>query len=247
MAQWAEPVLIIDDESSTAADKQQINNITSNEQEADEALKQPLLDGGQGESNGNNNNKLLHPRGDISQRASDQGKECQHLLQERDIPACPAVQSMQTRQSCGSSIDITVPPIPKRAVTTPSRHRSEFEGLKPPILQATGSLVSGKDIEKLRLQNKRTRHVLQEQQQMNELWSKHTGTTRLLTPTPLPEQWRGNMCPSGIATSHPAGELLSKWAQMGCPTRTGRQWTKAEIWEAVERGPHHSALSPEAL
>ncbi len=130
MAQWSEPVLIIDDESSTAADKQQINNITSNKQEADEALKQPLLDGGQGESNGNNNNKRLHPRGDISQRASDQGKECQHVSQEQDIPACPAaksparpaVQSMQTRQSCGSSTDITVPPIPERAVTTPSRH-----------------------------------------------------------------------------------------------------------------------------
>ena len=91
------------------------------------------------------------------------------------------------------------------------------------------------------------RHVLQEQQQMNKLWSKHTGTTRLLTPTPLPEQWRGDMCPSGIATLHPAGELLSEWAQMGCPTRTGRQWTKAEIWEAVERGPHRSALSPKAL
>jgi hypothetical protein len=61
MAQWAEPVLSINNKSSTAADNQQINNITSNEQEADEALKQPLLDSGQGESNGNNNNKLLHP------------------------------------------------------------------------------------------------------------------------------------------------------------------------------------------
>jgi hypothetical protein len=34
---------------------------------------------------------------------------------------------------------------------------------------------------------------------------------------------------------------------MGCPTRTGRPWTKAEIWEAVDRGPHKSALSDEAL
>ncbi len=55
------------------------------------------------------------------------------------------------------------------------------------------------------------------------------------------------MCPSGIATSHPAGKLLSEWAQMGCPTRTGRNWTKEELREAVERGPHRSALSPEAL
>jgi hypothetical protein len=217
---------------SKAADIQNFNNLTSNEQqEADEALKQPLLYGGQSELNCKSNNKLRHPRGDISQRASDQGKECQQLSLERDRPACPAanspafpaVQSRHTRKSCGSSTGINVPPIPERAVTTPSRQGREFKGLKPPTLQATGALVLGKEIKKLRLQNKRTRHALQDQQQINELWSKHMGTTRLLTPTPLPEQWRGDMCPLGIATSHPAGELLSKWAQMGCPTRTGRQ------------------------
>ena len=69
----------------------------------------------------------------------------------------------------------------------------------------------------------------------------------LPTSTPLPDKWREDMCPSGIATSHPAGELLSEWAEMGCPTHTGRNWTKEELWEAVERGPHRSALSPEAL
>jgi hypothetical protein len=55
------------------------------------------------------------------------------------------------------------------------------------------------------------------------------------------------MCPSGIVTSHPMGELLRKWSQIGCPTRTGRPWTKDKMWEAVERGPHLSALSDEAL
>ena len=81
--------------------------------------------------------------------------------------------------------------------------------------------VSGKDIKKLRLQNKRTRHTLQEQQQHKSMWTTHTGTTMLPATTPLPDKWRGDMCPSGIATSHPAGGLLSEWAQMGCPTRTG--------------------------
>jgi hypothetical protein len=55
------------------------------------------------------------------------------------------------------------------------------------------------------------------------------------------------MCPTGIATAHPAGALLAEWATMGCPTRTGCPWTKEEIWEAVERGPHQSALSPNAI
>jgi hypothetical protein len=34
---------------------------------------------------------------------------------------------------------------------------------------------------------------------------------------------------------------------MGCPTKTGRPWSKEEMWEAVARGPHQSSQSPEAL
>jgi hypothetical protein len=55
------------------------------------------------------------------------------------------------------------------------------------------------------------------------------------------------MCPAGIATLHPAGELLSEWSQLGCPTKTGRLWSKEEMWEAVARGPHQSSQSIEAL
>ena len=55
------------------------------------------------------------------------------------------------------------------------------------------------------------------------------------------------MCPTGRALTHPAAGILAKWATLGCPTRTGKPWTSEEIWEAVARGPHQSALSPEAL
>ena len=55
------------------------------------------------------------------------------------------------------------------------------------------------------------------------------------------------MCPAGIATSHPTGELLSEWSKLGCPTKTGRPWSKEEMWEAVARGPHQSSRSTEAL
>ena len=41
--------------------------------------------------------------------------------------------------------------------------------------------------------------------------------------------------------------MLTEWAQFGCPTQTGKPWTKEEMWGAVERGPHQSALSPDAL
>jgi hypothetical protein len=55
------------------------------------------------------------------------------------------------------------------------------------------------------------------------------------------------MCPAGIATLHPVGELLAKWSQLGCPTKTGWPWSKEEMWEAVTHGPHQSSLSPKAL
>ncbi len=56
-----------------------------------------------------------------------------------------------------------------------------------------------------------------------------------------------SMCPTGCTLEHPAAPLLSKWAQFGCPTKTGQPWTKEEIWEAVARGPYQSALSQEAI
>ncbi len=62
-----------------------------------------------------------------------------------------------------------------------------------------------------------------------------------------PSTYCNKMCPTGIALAHPAGDLLTKWSQLGCPTRTGKPWLKQEMWEAVAWGPHQSSLSPEAL
>jgi hypothetical protein len=55
------------------------------------------------------------------------------------------------------------------------------------------------------------------------------------------------MCPSGIATSRPARELLAKWSQLGCPTQTRWPWSKQEMTEAVEHRPHKLALSQDVL
>jgi hypothetical protein len=55
------------------------------------------------------------------------------------------------------------------------------------------------------------------------------------------------MCPNGRALHHPAAELLKDWATFGCPTKTGKPWSKSEICKAIERGPHRSALSPDAI
>jgi hypothetical protein len=55
------------------------------------------------------------------------------------------------------------------------------------------------------------------------------------------------MRPKGLAFYHPAAPLLKEYATFGCPTQTVKPWTKAEMWEAVARGPHQFALLPEAI
>jgi hypothetical protein len=121
---------------------------------------------------------------------------------------------------------------PPNGVVAPHATQA-LEGLQPPILEQTGGLLTGAETDKLRLQNRRRRHVLQEQQVPTTLWSTHTGHASLPPKHEQPLEYRNEMCPSGIATSHPAGELLSEWSKMGCPTKTGRPWSKEEMWEAV--------------
>ena len=51
----------------------------------------------------------------------------------------------------------------------------------------------------------------------------------------------------GLALRHEAANILSDWAQFSCPTCTGRDWSLTEIEAAIARGPHQSALEPDAL
>jgi hypothetical protein len=114
---------------------------------------------------------------------------------------------------------------PPHSVVAPHATQA-LEGLQPPILEQTSGLLTGAEMDKLRLQNRRRRHALQEQQVHTTLWSTHTGQVSLPPKQERPLEYRNKMCPAGIATSHPAGELLSQWSQMGCPTKTGRPWSK---------------------
>lgn len=41
--------------------------------------------------------------------------------------------------------------------------------------------------------------------------------------------------------------MLKKQATVGCPVNTGRDWTYAELQAAVKKGPHSSALDPNAI
>jgi hypothetical protein len=121
------------------------------------------------------------------------------------------------------------------------------DGLKPPTFDSTRDLVTGAETEQLRLQNCKQRHALQDDQDPTSMWTTHRGSASLPPKTTLLPKYLNKTCPQGLATSHPAGELLVEWSQLGCPTRTGRPWLKMEMWEAVEQGPHQSSLSPEAI
>jgi hypothetical protein len=210
----------------------------------DDTLHAPLLDGRQGKNCISNNAHSSQLPGDvIADQAHTTNREHPH---KQDELAQPADQSKPTHQPYRSSTGLYNPNIPEKAVATTNRAQL-VDGLLPPTLEATGQLVLGKDIDRLCLQNKQQRHALQEQQDKVTLWKTYTGTTVLPPPTPLPQTWRGEMCPSDIATSHPMGELLNEWSQMGCPTQMGRPWSKEEMWEAVQRGQHNSVMSSVAL
>ena len=58
---------------------------------------------------------------------------------------------------------------------------------------------------------------------------------------------RGLVCPRGRANQHPAAPMLREYAAKGCPVSVGRDWTLKELEAAAERGPHRSALEPDAI
>jgi hypothetical protein len=123
-----------------------------------------------------------------------------------------------------------------------------WAGLQLPWLEETGGAVSGDDKTQMRKENKcrRRRHKLDQAEKPH--WTVHQGSTSL---APIPTQelstYCNSMCPRGRAVAHPATVLPTEWATLGCPTNTGQPWTKEEMWAAVARGPHRSALSPEAM
>ncbi len=124
-----------------------------------------------------------------------------------------------------------------------------WEGLKPPRLEETGGAIHRDNKTKMRKENNCRWWQLKLEQIKESQWTAHQGnTSNTLMPHPhTAVGYQNSMCPSGRALAHSAAGLLSEWARLGCPTQTGQLWTKEEIWEAVARGPHWSALSPEAL
>jgi hypothetical protein len=123
-----------------------------------------------------------------------------------------------------------------------------YAGLNQPLL-ASDSVVLGEDKTQMCRKNKQQRQALRAEQPLISPWTWYQGMRETLHPTDHtacpPHQ--NSMCPTGRALQHPAADLLQEWATFGCPTKTGKPWLKTKIWEAVARGPHCLALSPEAI
>ena len=129
----------------------------------------------------------------------------------------------------------------------------EYDLLLPPRLETAGGrvTVTGMEADKLRRQNKRRRQQQLEQQGEYSQWLGHQGSVFISEHEweEREQQQTGGklMYPRGRAMHHPAGSLLKEWAAYGCPAVTGREWTREQLQAAIDRGPHKSALSVEAL
>jgi hypothetical protein len=121
-----------------------------------------------------------------------------------------------------------------------------WPGLRPPTL-ANGLRVNGDNKRQLKRENKAKRIKKQINQEPVSHWATHQGTFRLPPELQGLDEWEGQMCPSGLALHHPAAATLLEYATGGCPTNTGNPWTNQQMQEAINRGPHVSALDPEAI
>ena len=124
--------------------------------------------------------------------------------------------------------------------------RLRANGLLPPLLNSAAA-VTGATTPRLRVENKRRRRQQQLEQDEQTWWTFHQGKFKLPPSRTPPATYRNKMCPRGLALHHPAAPTLLKYAIGGCPTLTGKPWTTNQIQAAITRGPHASALVPEAM
>jgi hypothetical protein len=124
---------------------------------------------------------------------------------------------------------------------------TDLLGLEPPTLETTRGVVTGADTPQHRFENKQKRKAKLATQPITTQWTIYKGKFDLPQPLPSLSEHRGDMCPSGLAHHHLAANLLEEWATYGCPTKTGKAWSKSQMQEAVDQGPHHLALSDKAI
>ena len=98
-----------------------------------------------------------------------------------------------------------------------------------------------------RKENRNKCHTFQEDQGTQVYWSTHGRKFWLPAELPPPGKHQNKMCLSGLVVHHLSYETLQKYVTGGCPVKTGRNWTKEEIYLAVMMGPHDSVFAEEAI
>jgi hypothetical protein len=129
---------------------------------------------------------------------------------------------------------------PPRRRPRKKKRSTRWPGLNPPR-------VNGENKRQLRRENKAKRIQKQESQEETSYWSTHNGQFRLPEQKEGQTEWLGEMCLRNLALHHPAAEKLLQYATGGCPANMGLPWSKEEMQAAIDRGPHVSALVPEAI
>jgi hypothetical protein len=140
-----------------------------------------------------------------------------------------------------ASTDTTLTPAAGNGLTS-------HTGLSQPRLATTRETITGANKNKMRAENRKQRRALQTADPGTQ-WTTHGGDNALPPSAADKAQppHRNAMCPAGLAMRHPAADTLMEWAKLGCPTKTGRPWTQADLEDAIARGPHQLALTPEAI
>jgi hypothetical protein len=111
----------------------------------------------------------------------------------------------------------------------------------------SGERVGGHNKKRLRAENKQKRVHRQLAQDKPSYWTLQEGNFKEPTAVAELDDYIGEMCPKGLALHHPAAAKLLQYATGGCPVNSGQPWTTEMIEAAIARGPHVSALVPEAI
>jgi hypothetical protein len=163
----------------------------------DKSLWEPLLDGGQGEKFPVKC-ALVEPQGDVNTSARLGNNKPSNIpnfgysMHPNDRGHITDSLSRFPSGEQKTATPFVQTPGPDSSGPRVGKQTNEYdarEGLLPPIIMATGVEIVGRDIEKLRLQNKRRRHTLQQQQAHMSAWTTHTGDTELPPATNLPNMW----------------------------------------------------------
>ena len=197
---------------------------------------------------------LGRPDRDPHERAESRRLEGRKVVpEERDTfkKAMDRVTDCQGKQNSditNETNNLKAPIMGASGQGTEGEQEEHMRGLQPPRLNECDRVVVGDDKKKLRKENKQRKRDIKRTQEAYTQWKRQRGEGKLRdTADDRNQEYRNAMCPTGQALGHPAAGILLQYATKGCPVRTGQQWTKEMLWEAVERGPHQSALTPEAL